>query len=102
MPCSVQLLSLSYATCIVRLAFNFSISLCKLMSMRGVCVCVQVVKAGESTSFDVVFLARMTGSARNLLYIQSSQGTFEYEVRARGCVCSEHAITYCSFILSLL
>ncbi len=46
----------------------------------------QVVKAGESTSFDVVFLARVTGSARNLLYIQSSQGTFEYEVRSVVCV----------------
>jgi len=38
------------------------------------------VKAGESTSFDVVFLARVVGSVRNILYIQSSQGTFEYEV----------------------
>ena len=43
--------------------------------------CVQVVKAGDSTTFDVVFLARVIGAVQNTLYIHTSLGTFDYKVR---------------------
>ena len=41
---------------------------------------VQVVKAGHSTTFDVVCLARVIGAVQNTLYIHTSLGTFDYKV----------------------
>ena len=40
----------------------------------------KVVKPGESTTFDVVFLARAVGAVHNTLYIHTSMGTFDYRV----------------------
>lgn len=40
----------------------------------------KVVKPGESTTFDVVFLARASGAVHNTLYIHTSMGTFDYRV----------------------
>jgi len=40
-----------------------------------------VVKAGDWTTFDVVFLARVVGAVQNTLYIHTSLGTFDYKVR---------------------
>lgn len=40
----------------------------------------KVVKPGESTTFDVVFLARTSGAVHNTLYIHTSMGTFDYRV----------------------
>lgn len=41
---------------------------------------VKVLKAGESTTFDVIFLARVTEDVQTSLYIQTSLGTFDYKV----------------------
>ena len=49
----------------------------------------KVVKPGESTAFDVVFLARTVGAVHNTLYIHTSVGTFDYRVSAYlrvGCM----------------
>ena len=43
----------------------------------------KVVKPGESTTFDVVFLARTAGAVHNTLYIHTSLGTFDYRVSVR-------------------
>lgn len=40
----------------------------------------QVLKAGESTTFDVIFLARVLERVQTTLYIQTSLGTFNYKV----------------------
>ena len=45
----------------------------------------KVVKPGESTTFDVVFLARAVGAVHNTLYIHTSMGTFDYRVRMYAC-----------------
>ena len=42
----------------------------------------QVLKAGESTTFDVIFLARLPESVQTALYIQTSLGTFDYKVQS--------------------
>lgn len=50
----------------------------------------QVLKAGESTTFDVIFLARMVEDVQTTLYIQTSLGTFDYKVSTQhnqGGVC---------------
>ena len=39
-----------------------------------------MVPPGGNTTFDVVFLARQTGSVENTLYIHTSQGSFRYQV----------------------
>ena len=41
----------------------------------------QIVKGGEWTSFNVVFLARTVGQVKSRLYISTSLGTFDYKVR---------------------
>ena len=41
---------------------------------------VQVLKAGESTTFDVIFLPRAAETVQTTLYIQTSLGTFDYKV----------------------
>ena len=40
----------------------------------------KTVKPGESTTFDVVFLARTVGAVHNTLYIHTTAGTFDYRV----------------------
>ena len=50
-----------------------------------------MVKGGDWTTFDVVFLARVVGAVQNTLYIHTSMGTFDYKVctytdsRSIGC-----------------
>jgi len=44
----------------------------------------KVVKAGDWTMFDVVFLARVVGAVQNTLYIHTSLGTFDYKVQGIG------------------
>ena len=41
---------------------------------------IQVVRPGESTTFDIVFLPRRVGRVGTVLYIHTSLGTFKYEV----------------------
>ena len=40
----------------------------------------QVLKAGESTTFDVIFLPRVSEVVQTTLYVQTSLGTYDYKV----------------------
>ncbi len=40
----------------------------------------QVVKPGDWTTFDVVFLARAIGAVHSTIYVHTSLGTFDYKV----------------------
>eukprot|EP00731_Ephydatia_muelleri_P015388 Em0008g1108a len=44
----------------------------------------KIVKGGEWTSFNVVFLARTVGQVKSRLYISTSLGTFDYKVEGIG------------------
>ena len=42
--------------------------------------CSQVLRPGESTTFEIVFLPRAVGLVEDMLLIQSSFGTYKYKV----------------------
>ena len=49
-----------------------------------------MVRPGESTTFDIVYLPRRIGRVGTVLYIHTSLGTFKYEVcnlYVYVCVC---------------
>ena len=54
----------------------------------------QMVPPGGNTTFDVVFLARQTGSVENTLYIHTSQGSFKYQVSISWTLCYDHVFLF--------
>ena len=56
-----------------------------------------MVRPGDSTTFDIVFLPRRVGRVGTVLYIHTSLGTFKYEVcmSVYVCVCVCVESRYC-------